>query len=91
MPTAENLLKRKLQQGGVARSPLPEPDFIGETFARQLATRNPGPIATGKPCTYGHLDPDLAAAYASATEIMIGHFMDPGRLAQEQSSAFAKV
>lgn len=62
-----------------------------ETFARQLATRNPGPIATGKPCTYGHLDPDLAAAYASATEIMIGHFMDPGRIAQEQSSAFAKV
>jgi flagellar motor switch protein FliM len=36
MSTAENLLKRKLQQGGVARSPLPETDFIGETFARQL-------------------------------------------------------
>ncbi|WP_424934697.1 FliM/FliN family flagellar motor switch protein [Amaricoccus macauensis] len=36
MSITENLLKRKLQQGGVARSPLPEPDFIGETFARQL-------------------------------------------------------
>lgn len=36
MSSAENLLKRKLQQGGVARSPLPETDFIGETFARHL-------------------------------------------------------
>ena len=36
MPTAENLIERKLQRGGVARSPLPEPDFIGETFARHL-------------------------------------------------------
>lgn len=36
MSSTENLLKRKLQQGGVARSPLPETDFIGETFARQL-------------------------------------------------------
>ncbi len=36
MSTTENLLKRKLAQGGVARSPLPEPDFVGETFARHL-------------------------------------------------------
>jgi flagellar motor switch protein FliM len=34
MARAEKLLRRKLSQGGVARSPLPETDFIGETFAR---------------------------------------------------------
>lgn len=62
-----------------------------ETLARRLATRNPGPIATGKPCTHAHLDPDLAAAYASATEVMIGHFMDPGRIKSEQTSAFARA
>ena len=36
MQTAENLLKRKLRRGGVARSPLPDPEFIGQTFARQI-------------------------------------------------------
>lgn len=31
-----NVLVRKLRSGGVARSPLPDTDFIGQTFARQL-------------------------------------------------------
>lgn len=33
---ADNLLRRKLKHGGVARAPLPDVDFIGETFARQV-------------------------------------------------------
>lgn len=58
-------------------------------FARKLATRNPGPISDGKTCTIAHLDQDLATAYAMATETMIGHFMDPGRLEHEGRSQFS--
>ncbi|MDQ2088395.1 enoyl-CoA hydratase-related protein [Marimonas arenosa] len=55
-------------------------------FARTLATRNPGPIAAGKGTTLRHLDIDLPAAYDLATETMIGHFMDPDRIAHEKTS-----
>ena len=55
-------------------------------FARKLATRNPGPIHAGKPVTVAHLDQDLTTAYAMATRTMIGHFMDPARIAQEQNA-----
>ena len=58
-------------------------------FARTLAGRNPGPIAAGKTCTVAHLDAPLAQAYQAATATMIGHFMDPGRLAAEAASPFA--
>ncbi len=60
------------------------------TFAQTLATRNPGPIAAGKACTYAHLDLDIAGAYDHATETMIGHFMDPDRIAYEKSSRWTK-
>ena len=58
-------------------------------FARTLATRNPGPIAAGKLTTLRHLDMDLPAAYAVATETMIGHFMDPNRIDYEKSSRWS--
>ncbi|MBA3324538.1 MAG: FliM/FliN family flagellar motor switch protein [Rhodobacteraceae bacterium] len=38
MPAA-NVLSKKLRQGGVARSPLPDGDVIGETFARGVEDR----------------------------------------------------
>lgn len=57
-------------------------------FATTLATRNPGPIAEGKPVTHAQLDQPLADAYALATQTMIGHFMDPGRIAREKTSRF---
>ena len=59
-------------------------------FAQRLATRNPKPITDGKTCTYAHLNEDLSTAYAMATKTMIGHFMDPGRIAFETASPFAK-
>ncbi len=59
-------------------------------FAETLATRNPEPISQGKTCTYAHLEEDLATAYAMATKTMIGHFMDPDRIASEKFSQFAK-
>ncbi len=38
MPAA-NVLSKKLRQGGVARSPLPDTDLIGETLARGVEDR----------------------------------------------------
>jgi enoyl-CoA hydratase/carnithine racemase len=52
-------------------------------FAETLATRNPGPIAAGKQALQTHLELPLEQAYELATEVMIAHFMDKGRLAAE--------
>lgn len=61
-----------------------------QDFAHTLAGRNPGPIAAGKTCTVAHLDSPLAEAYQAATATMIGHFMDPERLAADFASPFAR-
>lgn len=77
---------------GLFNAVLP-PDALAahvQGFARTLAGRNPGPIAAGKTCTVAHLDAPLAEAYVAATTTMIGHFMDPGRLAAEAGTPFAK-
>lgn len=77
---------------GLFNAVLP-PDALAahvQGFARTLAGRNPGPIASGKTCTVAHLDAPLAQAYHAATATMIGHFMDPARLAAEAESAFAR-
>ena len=58
-------------------------------FAERLATRNPAPIADGKTVTFRHLEMDLPSAYAVATETMIGHFLDPGRLDYEKDSRWS--
>lgn len=39
MVAAENVLTRKLSRGGVARSPLPDTDVIGETLSRMVEDR----------------------------------------------------
>ena len=52
-------------------------------FAERLATRHPTAIADGKRTTYHQLDLPLDQAYAEATQTMIGHFMDPERIARE--------
>lgn len=57
-------------------------------FARQLASRNPGPVQAGKAALNAHLHLALEQAYALATPVMIGHFMDDGRLAAERDSKF---
>lgn len=54
-------------------------------FARTLATRHPKAIADGKQMLYRQLELPLDQAYAEATEVMIGHFMDPVRIAQEKA------
>jgi flagellar motor switch protein FliM len=39
MSAAQNVLSRKLSQSGVARSPLPDTELIGETFAHMVEDR----------------------------------------------------
>ena len=53
-------------------------------LAEALSRGNPAAIAAGKAMTYAQLEMPLAEAYAAATEVMIGHFMDPVRIAQEK-------
>ena len=53
-------------------------------FAATLASRNPGPIRAGKAALKAHMELPLEQAYEMATEVMIGHFMDEGRLAAER-------
>jgi len=52
-------------------------------FATTLAGRNPAPIAAGKAALDAHLGLPLDQAYHLATDVMIGHFMDPARLQAE--------
>lgn len=54
-------------------------------FARTLASRHQPAISSGKAMLYRHLELPLDQAYAEATEVMIGHFMDPYRIKAEQS------
>lgn len=39
MPATNSVLSRKLSQAGVARSPLPDTDLVGETYARMVEDR----------------------------------------------------
>lgn len=75
-------------RAGLINDVLPAADLAAHvaTLAQTLATRNPGPIAAGKACTFAHLETDLATAYARAGETMIDHFMDPERIAHEKTS-----
>ncbi|MYM55753.1 enoyl-CoA hydratase-related protein [Thalassovita mangrovi] len=72
---------------GLVNRVYPPEQLLDETmaFARTLATRHPKAIADGKRMLYRQLDLPLDQAYAEATEVMIGHFMDPVRIAQEKA------
>lgn len=53
-------------------------------FAHKLASRYAPSIASGKAMLYRQLELPLEQAYAEATDVMIGHFMDPHRIAKER-------
>ena len=55
-------------------------------FAHKVASGNPNALATGKRAFYTQMEQPLAEAYETATEVMIGHFMDPARIAIEQAT-----
>lgn len=73
-------------QAGLVNDVLPgaEIDARIAEIAAAVARGNPAAIAAGKRMTHAQLDMPLAAAYAAATEVMVGHFMDPGRIAREK-------
>ena len=54
-------------------------------FARTLAGRHPKAIANGKRMLYRQMELPLDQAYQEATEVMIGHFMDPVRIERDRS------
>ncbi len=63
------------------------PDRV-EDFARTLAGRNLAAIAAGKSAILAQRTLDLEQAYALATPVMVGHFLDPARLAHEKDALF---
>ncbi len=71
---------------GLVNRRLPDTDIIEFTsnFARTLASRHATAIADGKAALLAHLDLPLDRAYDLATKVMIGHFMDPFRIEEEQ-------
>jgi enoyl-CoA hydratase/carnithine racemase len=64
---------------------LPAADLLphARAFAAKLATRHAAAIAAGKATLDAQLGLPLAEAYAVATETMLGHFMDPTRIARD--------
>ena len=72
---------------GLVNRVLPANELVGCTreFARQLATRHAPAIAKGKQTLQRQLEMPLEQAYAHATEVMIGHFMDPERIERERA------
>lgn len=74
------------RDAGLINRILPDADlagFVQETAAR-IAGHNRRAVAEGKTTLYRQLDMPLDAAYAHATQVMIGHFMDPDRIAVEK-------
>ncbi|MDF1853855.1 enoyl-CoA hydratase-related protein [Pseudooceanicola sp.] len=59
------------------------------TFAAGLAARNPGPIQAGIATINRHQPMELDTAYGMARDVMISHFMDPGRREREKASKFS--
>ncbi|MGH1452991.1 MAG: enoyl-CoA hydratase-related protein [Paracoccaceae bacterium] len=55
-------------------------------FAHQLASRHAPAVADGKAALYRHLDMPLSEAYDMAADVMVGHFMDPHRIAHDKKN-----
>lgn len=70
------LINRVLPEEGLAA-------FV-QDIARRIASHNRKAVADGKQTLYRQLEMPLEQAYAHATEVMIGHFMDPDRIAVEE-------
>ncbi len=76
---------------GLVNRVLPADRLAQETadFARRLAGRNAGPVQRGIATLNAQMHLPLAEAYAVSGVTMLGHFMDPDRIAQESRGKFA--
>ncbi|MEP2530942.1 enoyl-CoA hydratase-related protein [Shimia sp.] len=59
------------------------PDTVYD-FARKLATRHGPAVSAGKQTFYAQIEQPLPQAYDMAGETMLGHFLDPLRVAREK-------
>ncbi|SHI81225.1 Enoyl-CoA hydratase/carnithine racemase [Shimia gijangensis] len=55
-------------------------------FTKTLSTRHGPAISSGKQTFYDQIEQPLGQAYETATETMLGHFMDPLRIAEERKT-----
>jgi len=77
---------------GLVNRVLPAERLEAETrdFARRLAARNAGPLQRGIATLNTQMLLPLKEAYAVSGETMLGHFMDPVRVAMASQGRFAK-
>ena len=61
-----------------------------EALTALIAKGTPNAVGRGKVTLYQQLEMPLDAAYARATDVMIGHFMDPERIEKEKASRFSQ-
>ncbi|WP_299352806.1 enoyl-CoA hydratase-related protein [uncultured Shimia sp.] len=73
---------------GLINRIVPSNSLVDEVmgFATALATRHAPAIATGKANYYAQIEQPLAQAYETAGDTMLGHFMDPLRIAHERDT-----
>lgn len=76
------------KSAGLVNRIIPAADLAAQThaFAKTLTRGNATALAAGKRMVYQQLEMPLAQAYAAATKVMIGHFMDPERIAIERAT-----
>ena len=76
------------KQAGLINRVVPQAELLQNAtdFARKLAGHHAPAIAAGKAMLYRQMELPLDQAYAEATEVMIGHFMDPHRIAEEKAT-----
>lgn len=75
------------RQSGLINRVLPAAELADFTrdFARKLAGRHGEAVAKGKQTLYRQMEMPLDQAYAHATEVMIGQFMDPARIERDRA------
>lgn len=80
-------------RAGLVNRVIPSERLMDEAmaFARTLAARHAPAVALGKQTLLCQLEMPEAEAYDAATRVMIEHFMDPARIAEERETWAARA
>lgn len=81
------------ERAGLFNALLPDADALAahvDTVAQHIAGFDHPALSSGKAALNAQLELGLEAAYALATRVMVGHFMEPSRLAHEKTQKFAR-